>query len=65
MKKLFKPLCVMLGALVTMTSCLGNGDDDTTVYSDMAITAFTLGTLNRYTHSTSSDTGNDTIIKST
>ena len=65
MKKLFKPLCVMLSALVTMTSCLGNSDEDTTVYSDMAITAFTLGTLNRYTHSTSSDTGNDTIIKST
>lgn len=65
MKKLFKPLCVMLSALLTMTSCLGNSDDDTTVYSDMAISAFTLGTLNRYTHSTSSDTGNDTIIKST
>lgn len=65
MKKVFKPLCVMLSALVTMTSCLGNSDEDTTVYSDMAISAFTLGTLNRYTHSTSSDTGNDTIIKST
>lgn len=65
MKKIFKPLCVMLCALVTMTSCLSNSDEDTTVYSDMAISAFTLGTLNRYTHSTSSDTGNDTIIKST
>lgn len=55
----------MLGALLTMTSCLGDGDNDTTVYGDMAITAITLGTLNRYTHSTSSDTGNDTIIKTT
>lgn len=64
MKRLFRPLCVMLGALLTMTSCLSNNDDDTTVYGDMAITAITLGTLNRYTHSTSSS-GNDTIIKTT
>ena len=64
MKKLFKPLCVMLGALLTMTSCLGDGDTDTTVYSDMAITAFTLGTLNRYTTTTSS-TGGDSVVKTT
>ena len=65
MKRLFEPLCVMLGAMLTLTSCLGNDDSDTTVYSDTAITAITLGTLNRYTHTTSTDTGNDTIIKST
>jgi len=49
-----------------LTSCL-NSDNDTqmTTYSDMAITNITLGTLNRYTLSTSSTTGNDTIIKST
>ena len=29
----------------------------------MAITSFTLGSLNRYTYSTSSTTGNDTVIK--
>lgn len=55
----------MLGALLTLTSCLGSSDDETTVYSDMAITAIKLGTLNRYTESTSSSTGNDTIIKTT
>ena len=55
----------MFGALLMLTSCLGSDDTDTTVYSDTAITSITLGTLNRYTHSTSSDTGNDTIIKTT
>lgn len=48
-----------------MTSCLNSSDNETTVYADTAITAMTLGTLNRYTKSTSSTTGNDTIIKST
>ena len=55
----------MLGALLLMTSCLNSSDNETTVYSDTAITAITLGTLNRYTKTTSSKTGNDTIIKST
>lgn len=58
-------LCGALGALLTMTSCLGSNDNDGTTYSDTAITAITLGTLNRYTQTTSSSTGNDTIIKST
>ena len=65
MKKYTKALCVMLGAVLTLTSCLGSSDDETTVYNDMAITAIKLGTLNRYTTSTSSSTGNDTIIKTT
>jgi len=66
MKKIFMTLCVLLGTSTMLTSCL-NGDDNTTVttYGDMAITSITLGTMNRYTHSTSSTTGNDTIIKST
>lgn len=55
----------MCGALLMLTSCLGGDDTDTTVYSDTAITGITLGTLNRYAHSTSPDTGNDTIIKTT
>lgn len=65
MKRIFNALYVLLGALLTLTSCLGSSDEDAAVYSDMAITAITLGTLNRYTETTSSTTGNDTIIKST
>lgn len=55
----------MAGAAL-LASCL-NDDSDTTStgYSDVAITAFTLGTLNRYTHATSSATGNDTVVKTT
>lgn len=63
MKKISNALYVMLGALLTLTSCLGGSDDETAVYSDMAITAITLGTINKYTETTSSSTGNDTIIK--
>lgn len=65
MKKIFNALYVMLAALLTLTSCLGSSEDETVLYSDMAITAITLGTLNKYTETTSSTTGNDTIIKST
>lgn len=65
MKRFFRTLCVLLGVSVTMTSCLNSSDDTTTTYTDTAITAITFGTLNRYTQTTSSTTGNDTIIKST
>lgn len=65
MKRLFRTLCVLCGVSFTLTSCLGDDDDSTTYYGDMAVTQFTLGTLNRYTQSVSSKTGNDTIIKST
>ncbi len=66
MKKILMTLCVLLGASTMLTGCLGSDSDtQVTSYSDMAITSITLGTLNRYTLSTSSTTGNDTIIKST
>ena len=65
MKKMFTTLCALLIVAVLLTSCLGGDDSDTTLYSDTAITAVTLGTLNRYTQSTSSRSGNDTIIKTT
>lgn len=63
MKRISNALYVMLGALLTLTSCLGSSDEETVVYSDMAITAITLGTINKYTETTSSSTGNDTLIK--
>lgn len=58
-------LCVLFGVSFVLTSCLGDDDDELVTYSDTAITQFTLGTLNRYTKTVSSTTGNDTIIKST
>ncbi|MBR1448757.1 MAG: hypothetical protein IJ588_08455 [Prevotella sp.] len=66
MKKIFMTLCVLLGASTMLTGCL-NSDSDSEVktYGDMAITSITLGTMNRYTQTTSSSTGNDTIVKST
>ena len=66
MKKILRTLCALLGASTLLTGCLSNDTDITVIsYSDMAITSMTLGTLNRYTETTSSSTGNDTIIKTT
>lgn len=65
MKKIFRTLCVLFGVAFALTSCLGDDEQQVTTYSDMTITQFTLGTLNRYTKTVSSKTGNDTIIKST
>lgn len=65
MKRVFRIFGALLMMPVILTSCLGDSTEDTTLYSDMAITSFTLGTLNRYTQTTSSTTGNDTVIKTT
>ena len=65
MKRFSLRLCALIAGVAALSSCLKDSDDDTTTYSDMAITQFTLGTLNRYTHTVSSKTGNDTVIKST
>lgn len=65
MKKFFRTLCVLGGVSLALASCLGDDDESSETYSDIAITQVTLGTLNRYTQTTSTKTGNDTIIKST
>ncbi len=66
MKRIFRTLCGLLLASVALTSCLGDDDDNqTTTYSDVAITQFTLGTINRYTTTTSPTTGRDTLVKTT
>lgn len=65
MRKIFYMLAVFLSASVVLSSCLKNDETETTLYDDMAITSFTLGTLNRYTTITSSSTGNDSTIKTT
>ena len=65
MKRFFQVICGLLMAGWLMTSCLGSSDDnESTLYDDMAVTSFTLGTLNRYLHTTTK-AGNDSIYKST
>ena len=64
MKRIFQVFCGLLVAALSLVSCLNSSDDSTTYYSDMAIKTFTLGTLNRYLHTTTSD-GRDSIYKST
>lgn len=64
MKRIFRTLCGLVLASVALSSCLGDDDDkQTTTYSDVAITQFTLGSLNRYTTTKSAATGNDTVVK--
>lgn len=67
MQKLNTYLVILILSLIStsLTSCLFNDDDNTTYYSDASISAFSLGTLNKYTKTKSSNTGNDTIVKST
>ena len=65
MNKIRSTIGVLLTVVLCMTSCLGDDNDEVVAYSDVAITQVTLGTLNRYTHTTSSSTGNDTVVKST
>ena len=65
MRKIIYMLAVLLSASVTLSSCLKSEETSVTLYDDMAITSFTLGTLNRYTTVTSSSTGNDTTVKTT
>ena len=65
MIKLNKALCGLLTVSLLLTSCLKSDDDNnSTLSNDAAITSFSLGTLNKYIHTTSS-TGADSIYKTT
>ena len=55
MRTIYPSLLSMVAALVLLTSCLGDDDDNLTYYDDTAITSFTLGTLNRTMHTLSSE----------
>ena len=60
-----KTLCMLLLTLMVAASCLNSSNDDTSsLYSDAAITGFSVGTLTRYQHQQTA-AGNDTIIKTT
>ena len=64
MKRYIHTLCVLLFGVALCTSCLNSDDREVTVYDDMAITGFSLGTVNRYVHTTSKS-GTDSIYKTT
>lgn len=65
MKITFRSIIMMLSALVLATSCLGTDDDDYTYYNDTAITAFSLGTLNKYYMGKTKYTDEDSVYKTT
>ena len=58
MKNRLMTLGLLLSVLTVLTACLGEDDTETVTYNDTAITAFSLGTLTRTMHTTSS-TGED------
>ncbi len=60
MKRLYS-LLIIASAVVSLTSCLSNTDDEVTYYDDTAITAFSLGTINRYNHTTTKDGTSDSV----
>ncbi len=65
MKRILLPFALLLAALCVCTSCLkSDKDSEVTYYNDTAITGFTLGTVNRYLHTTSKS-GADSVYKAT
>jgi len=64
MKNRFILIALLLSATAMLTSCLNDNEDDTTYYDDSAITSFSLGTLNKIVHTTSS-TGEDSTYTTT
>ena len=65
MNKYISALCALIIGTLSLTSCLNSGDDsDITYYNDTAITTFSLSTVNRYVHTTTS-AGKDSVYKKT
>ncbi len=62
MKRFILPLATLF--VMSLCSCLGTNDDEVEYDDDTAITAFSLGTLNRYLH-TLSKANTDSIYKTT
>ena len=57
-----KTLFILLAGLLLTASCL-SGSEEVTLYSDAALTSFSLGSLDRYVESVTSE-GKDTVVKS-
>lgn len=63
MKRILLPFVILLSVIFLCASCLDDSNDtDFVYYEDTAISGFSLGTLNRYLHTTSS-TGEDSIYR--
>lgn len=62
MKRYFFVLCITLSSVLLYTSCLGSDNYEANTYDDMAITGFSLSTVNRYIHTTSKS-GGDSVYK--
>ena len=64
MRRKFLPFAVLLSAVFLFASCLKSDDEDVSYYEDTALTAFSIGTLKEYLHTTSS-AGADSVYKTT
>ena len=62
MKRYIFVLCITLLSVLLYTSCLGSDNYEANTYDDMAITGFSLSTVNRYIHTTSKS-GGDSVYK--
>ena len=62
--KRIKTIGALLSAAVMFVSCLTTTENEATLYDDAAITAFTLGTVNQYVHTTTA-AGTDSVYKTT
>ena len=61
--KQIRTLCTLMTTILIMASC-AKSENETTLYSDAAITAFSLGNLTKYT-TTIDDEGDITVTKTT
>ena len=62
MTKIIKGVCGVLTAMLLLASCMKSKDNSASLYKDTAITSFSLGTMKRSVHTTSS-TGADSVYK--
>ena len=64
MKRKFLPFLALFSAIFLLASCLGTDTEEASLYEDTAMTAFSIGTLKRHVHTTSS-TGKDSTYTTT
>lgn len=66
MKKKIAYIALLVATMLTFSSCLSDDDDtEYTYYGDTAISAFSLGTVNRYLTKKASDGVTDSTVKTT
>ena len=62
MIKIIKGMCGVVAVMLLLASCMKSKDNNVTLASDTAITSFSLGTMKKIVHTTSS-TGADSTYK--